>query len=135
MSESHQNGVIGYVAGNARTDADRIGRNGWIVGVFFDGDPTESGRLSRDLEVKYWEFPAGGGQNHNLKTSATVEWSMILSGRVIAALGGDHIELGAGDYVLIHPGTPNNLVDTVLENVVAITIKSPSDPTAKKVIG
>jgi quercetin dioxygenase-like cupin family protein len=121
-----------YVAGALKTDAHRIGRGGWILGVFFADDPKEAIRATDLLEVKYWSFERGGGQTHAPKISETLEWSLILSGKVKALLGGDELILSAGDYVLIHPGTPNNLVAAVLEDTVALTIKAPSNPRAKK---
>jgi quercetin dioxygenase-like cupin family protein len=125
---------VGYVSGNIEADAQRLGRGGWIVGVFFSGDPAESSRASQDLEVKYWSYGRGGGQSHRTKSSTTLEWSLILSGKVRAKLGNESVILNSGDYVLIHPNTPNNLVDEVLEDTVAVTIKSPSNPDAKTVL-
>ena len=123
-----------FVAGNAAQDADRLGRDGWIAGVFFADDETENARTAQDLEVKHWAYPRGGGQCHPPKVATNTEWTMILSGSVLATVGGEHLTLNAGDYVLIHPGTPNNVVQEVLEDTVGITVKSPSDPTAKTVL-
>jgi mannose-6-phosphate isomerase-like protein (cupin superfamily) len=117
------------------TDAERLARGGWLLGVFFGDDPHEGPRATEALEVKYWTATPDGSVDHPTKISETTEWSVILSGRVTARLGADEVELRAGDYVLIHPGTPNNLVATVMEDVAAITVKAPSDPTAKTVVG
>ena len=66
-----------------------------------------------------------------MKISDTTEWTLILAGHTRAVVGGDIVELWGGNYVLIHPGVPNNLVDDVLADTVGITVKSPSDPAAK----
>ena len=50
-------------------------------------------------------------------------------------INGDEVEINAGDYIAIEPGTPNNLVVETLEDSAGITIKAPSDPAAKQVIG
>jgi quercetin dioxygenase-like cupin family protein len=126
--------VSGYVTGSMREDAERLGHGGWVAGVFFADDAAESARATDALEVKYWAYERGGGQSHPDKVSTTLEWSLILSGRVTARLGDEHVELAAGDYALIHPGTPNNMVAEVLEDVTAITVKAPSDPSAKQVL-
>jgi mannose-6-phosphate isomerase-like protein (cupin superfamily) len=124
--------VSGYVTGSLREDAERLGHRGWVAGVFFADDAAEAARATEALEVKYWSYERGGGQSHPAKVGATIEWSLILSGRVVARLGDEHVELGAGDYALIHPGTPNDMVAEVLEDVTAITVKAPSDPSAKR---
>ena len=122
-----------FVTGNASVDADRIGRGGWILGSFFDAR-ADSDRNVEELEVKWWSFQPGEEGSHSTKTSETVEWTMLLSGRVTATLDGEETELAAGDYVLIRPGTVNNVVSQVLEPTTGITVKAPSDPTAKQVL-
>jgi len=134
IDNAEQKQPAGYVCGNMEDDAARLGRGGWIVGVFFSDDPAESARTSEQLEVKYWSFKRGDGASHPTKSSTTLEWSVILSGKVRARLGDKSVVLNSGDYVLIHPNTPNNLVDEVLEDTVAVTIKSPSNPSAKTVL-
>lgn len=124
----------GYVSGNMATDAHRLARRGWIVGVFFSEDPTEAARASEQIEVKYWSFERGGSAAHPMKSSSTIEWTLIIAGKVRAEIGDEHVILSAGDYALIHPGTPNNVVAEVLEDVVGVTIKSPSNPDAKTVL-
>jgi quercetin dioxygenase-like cupin family protein len=124
----------GYVSGSMKEDADRLGRGGWIAGTFFSDDEGEHVRATDVLEVKYWSFSPGGEHSHETKTSDTLEWSAILEGKVRALLGDEEKVLSAGDYVLIHPGTPNNLVLEVLDDVIAVTVKAPSDPSAKKVV-
>jgi quercetin dioxygenase-like cupin family protein len=124
----------GYICGTTKDDAERLGRGGWIVGVFFSEDQTDTVRTSEQIEVKYWSFKRGDGASHKAKLSATIEWSLIISGKVRARLGNESVILKAGDYVLIHPGTPNNLVAEVLEDVEAVTVKSPSNPAAKTVL-
>jgi hypothetical protein len=49
-------------------------------------------------------------------------------------IGVEELILSGGDYVLIHPGTPNNTVLEVLEDARILTVKAPSDPAAKRVI-
>ncbi|MFZ1483889.1 MAG: NUDIX domain-containing protein [Candidatus Saccharimonadales bacterium] len=122
---------MSHYVGNFKNDAEREAAEhwGWIVGKFFPGTP----RLSHDVEIKYWEFPVGV-TDHPKKVSATIEITFILSGKVVAIINDETKELVAGDYVVLQPGTPNNLVSEILEPTTGLTIKAPSDPSAKKVI-
>ncbi len=123
-----------YVVGSMEQDATQIDRGGWIIGSFFPKDGDDGSRNCDALEVKYWSFDPGGADAHGEKVSSTVEWTYLLSGRVRARIGDETVELAGGDYVLIHPGTPNNVVAEVLESTVAITVKAPSRPDAKKLL-
>lgn len=120
-----------HVHGSLSADAKKLGRRGWVIGAFF-GSPDV--RLCADLEVKYGEFLQGTDPKHPAKVSATTEFTYILSGRVRAVVGSDELILSEGDYVLIHPGTPNNTVLEILEDARILTVKAPSDPTAKRVV-
>jgi mannose-6-phosphate isomerase-like protein (cupin superfamily) len=84
-------------------------------------------RRTHLVEVKYWDFHTLGPSGHAGKTSTAFECTLILKGRVRADLGGTLLELGAGDYVVIPPGVPNNTVLEILEPAEGITIKAPSD--------
>lgn len=121
-----------HVRGSLAGDAMAIGRRGWVVGAFFESVDV---RFSRDLEVKYGEFAQGADPGHPAKVSSTTEFTFILSGAVRAVVGSDELILSQGDYVLIHPGTPNNTVLEVLEDAQILTVKAPSDPMAKREIG
>ena len=121
-----------YAVGNLDRDSSTIPREGWLIGAFFE--PAQA-RHTEALEVKFWSFPGGTSPKHPTKVSDTTEWTLVLSGRLRASVGGESLELGPGDYVLIHPGTPNNLVDEVLEPTRGVTVKAPSDPGAKHTVG
>jgi mannose-6-phosphate isomerase-like protein (cupin superfamily) len=116
-----------YYVGNFSTDAragEARGRRRWFVGAMMDeGDH----RRTHLVEVKYWDFHTLGPSGHAGKTSTAFECTLILKGRVRADLGGTLLELGAGDYVVIPPGVPNNTVLEILEPAEGITIKAPSD--------
>ncbi|WP_079614671.1 cupin domain-containing protein, partial [Mycobacteroides abscessus] len=94
-----------HVHGSLPADAKWLGRRGWVIGAFFDSPDI---RLCTDLEVKYGEFLKGVDPKHPAKVSATTEFTYILSGRVRAVVGSDVFILSEGEYVLIHPGAPNN---------------------------
>jgi hypothetical protein len=126
--------VGSYVVGRLASDAQRLDRRGWVVGSFFQQGSDQGERHCSALEVKYWSYPRGGGGSHGVKSSFTTEWSLIMTGRTRALIDDSLVELEGGDYVLIHPGTPNNLVAEVLEDMTAITVKAPSEPTAKTLV-
>lgn len=126
--------MSGFIAGSLSDDAAQLARNGWTVGSFFEKGSEESDRYTESLEVKYWEFASGEGKSHSAKLSATTEWTYIISGELHSEVGDKRVVLGAGDYILIHPGVPNNLVAEVVRDTKAITVKAPSDPAAKKII-
>jgi mannose-6-phosphate isomerase-like protein (cupin superfamily) len=123
-----------YLVGSLSGDSIDLGRGGWLLGSFFDVAGPDAARHVEELEVKYWEFVPGEESVHQLKTSSTIEWSLILRGRTRARIGEADVILGSGDYVLIRPGVPNNLVAEVLVPIAALTIKSPSDPAAKVLV-
>lgn len=124
--------IAGHVRGSFAGDAMEVGRRGWVIGAFFD---VADVRFCRDLEVKYAEFAEGADPGHPAKVSSTTEFTVILSGAVRAVVGSDELILSQGDYVLIHPGTPNNTLLEILEDTQILTVKAPSDPMAKREIG
>jgi len=126
-----EGGEPAAVVGSLAADADTLGRRGWIVGAFFDKHDM---RHCRDLEVKYGQFRQGEDPNHPAKVSSTTEFTMILSGSVRARIGVREVILSQGDYVLIHPEIPNNVVLEVLQDATVLTVKAPSDPGAKRVL-
>lgn len=126
-----EDGEPAVVVGSLAGDSDGLGRRGWIVGAFFDEHDV---RHCLDLEVKYGQFRRGEDPNHPAKVSSTTEFTLILSGAVRAQVGGREVILSQGDYVLIHPEIPNNVVLEVLQDATVLTVKAPSDPTAKRVL-
>ena len=98
----------GYYSGNLRADALNGKTRNWVLGNSeFMKDPL---RQTEQIEVKYWEFNMGEEKKHGAKTSDTIEWTYILKGGTRALIGRNEVILSQGDYVLIHPGTPNNIV-------------------------
>ena len=119
-----------YYLGDFRKDGLDGPNRGWIVGTFIESEP----RKNEEVEIKYWEFKAGEEVGHGTKVSAIIECTFILKGRTRCLVGDDEIELKQGDYIVIQPGTPNNTVVEIIEDAVGLTIKAPSDPTAKKLV-
>ena len=91
-------------------------------------------RKNDDVEIKYWEYSEGETAKSYLKTSTTIECTFILKGSTVCLVDGKEIILAAGDYIVIQPGTPNNTVSKILADTIGLTIKSPSDPSAKKIL-
>ena len=120
-----------YYVGNFREDGLNGPNRGWIVGTFIENAP----RKNEEVEIKYWEFKAGDVVGHGIKTSEIIECTFILKGKTTCLIGDDEIELKQGDYIVIEPGTPNNTVAEILEDAAGLTIKAPSDPSAKKLVG
>lgn len=119
-----------YYTGRYRDDALNGPNRGWIVGTFM----SEESRKSTEVEIKYWEYQAGQETNHPTKVSTTIECTLILQGKTQCEIDDTTTTLQAGDYIVIQPGTPNNVIASILEDCVGITIKAPSDPTAKKIV-
>lgn len=104
------------------------------IGVgLFESLRTRHLEKNEDVEIKYWEFGIGLN-DHPVKESAIIECTFILSGKTRGFIGGNEITLQSGDYVVIQPGTPNNIVAGILEPTAGLTIKAPSDPSAKKAL-
>jgi quercetin dioxygenase-like cupin family protein len=118
-----------FYQGNFRDDA-RKGVNNWVVGAF---DTLQPPRRTELVEIKYWDYKKGE-PNHDPKTSCTIECTLILKGRIRGMVGDGDIELSAGEYVMIAPGTPNALPREVLEDVEGLTIKAPSITVAKHLL-
>ncbi len=116
-----------FQVGNYEDDAKEY--RGWFIGTFINDGP----RKTEDVEIKYWKFP-DGKTDHPEKTSATLECTIVLTGKIIGTVDNEPIELSGGSYIVIQPNTPNNLVERSVGESRSFTIKAPSDPTAKKVI-
>ena len=99
----------------------------WFVGHFMP----EGYRKTKAVGLKYWRFNKGEEASHEPKNGEplSTEFDLILSGRVHGVIAGMDIILSAGEYVIIPPNTPSNLILKVLEEpVIGLTIKAPSDP-------
>ena len=118
-----------YYVGSYRDDGLNDPNHGWIVGRFKDAIP----RKNDNVEIKYWEYGVGM-TDHPLKESSIIECTFILSGKTRASIDGQEIILNTGDYIVIKPGIKNNTVVEILEPTTGLTIKAPSDPSAKKVL-
>lgn len=118
-----------YYTGSYREDGLNGPNAGWLVGRFKDEPPLKNDAV----EIKYWEYKAGPAK-HDTKVSSIIECTFILKGSVEGMIDGKRLTFRAGEYVVIKPGTPNNLVINVLEDVAGLTIKAPSDPNAKTII-
>lgn len=117
---------MSFYVGNYKEDSKDHHR-GWIIGSFMEDRP----RKTDLVEVKYWQV-SEGDTSHPAKTSGTYECTMIIQGHCTALIGDQTHELKAGDYVVIEPNTINNVLHNVNKATIGITIKAPSDPTAKK---
>ena len=119
-----------FYVGDYKSDGLNGPNSGWIVGTFIDSEP----RKNEALEIKYWEYAAGDVVKQYLKTSSIIECTFILKGSTRCLIDDQEIILKGGDYIVIQPGTPNNTVAEIIEDVVGLTIKAPSDPSAKKIV-
>lgn len=90
-------------------------------------------RKNSEVEIKYWERKPGR-TTHPKKTSSTLEITLILEGKIRGQVDNKPITLEAGQYITIKPNIVNNLSEVVVKECKAITVKAPSDPSAKKVI-
>lgn len=125
--ESQQNN---FHIGDYAQEALNGGHKGWFIGKFMEIEPQKTNAV----EIKYWEFEVGS-PNHETKISKTIEVSLILEGEIEGEIDGKQIQLGGGQYVVIKPNTPNGFPKVVHSKVRGLTIKAPSDPSAKKIIG
>ena len=116
---------VGDFKHDARTNCQR----GWLIGKFMSQKPQKVD----DVEIKYWELETGPTGPKTNK-SATFECTFILDGETIGLIGNRETRLVGGQYVVISPGTPNNLVRYVVKRVRGLTVKAPSDPGAKQIL-
>jgi quercetin dioxygenase-like cupin family protein len=102
---------------------------GWLLGSFV----VDHVRKVDELEIKYWEFDQGL-TDHPRKTSDIVEFTTLLEGMVRGEIDEEEILLRAGEYVIIPRGVPNNTVIEAIRPSRGLTVKAPSDPTAKRLV-
>jgi quercetin dioxygenase-like cupin family protein len=118
--------------GNYKKEAEEVTTSpridkGWLFGDFIQHGP----RKTAALELKYWKLDKGQDRSHRAKENGepvATECTLILEGKVRGSIDGQTVYLSAGEYVLIHPRVPSNLVEEVIESVVGMTIKAPSNP-------
>ena len=118
-----------FYVGSYKDDGLNEPNRGWIVGKFKETLP----RKNNDVEIKYWEFDIGI-TDHPSKVSSIIECTFILTGRIKGVIDGKQMILSAGEYIVIQPGIPNNLVTEIIQPASGLTIKAPSDPLAKQVL-
>jgi mannose-6-phosphate isomerase-like protein (cupin superfamily) len=117
-----------FYTGSYRKDGLEGPNRGWILGEFMADTP----RKNSAVEIKYWEFTKDEAINHIAKVSSIIECTLILKGSVKGLIDGKEVTLKEGDYFVVEPGVPNNVPTEVIENCAGLTVKAPSDPTAKK---
>lgn len=113
-----------YYFGNYEKDS--LDHHGWFVGVFM-----EDIRKTNLFEIKYFDRTL---PKHSAKISETFELTFIIQGKMSGMIDGKQISISAGNYIVIPPGIPNNLAIELSPDLKGFTIKSPSDPSAKKII-
>lgn len=118
-----------YYVGNLKNDSLNGNHHGWFVGTFMEHTPQKTTKV----EIKYWEFKKGK-TTHPTKVSSTLEVTIILTGQIKAIIDNKRMVLKEGQYAVITPGTMNNLAYEIIQKSSGLTIKAPSDPSAKKVI-
>ena len=127
-----------FYKGDYKKDAERETKNPrkdkfWIVGHFM---PTQDPRKTQDMGIKYWRFSKGEEGNHKPKERGeqrSTECTLILEGAVCGSVNGETITLLKGEYVIINPETPSNLIEKVLESpAIGLTIKAPNVPSGDR---
>jgi len=96
--------------------------NGWFLGCLM-----KSGLRKTDkIEFKYWEFKKGKNPENKASSHELPEHSIILKGKMNGEIGGQKIELEAGDYIIIGAGISHKYPIDIYEDVEAFTFKAPS---------
>lgn len=100
----------------------------WLFGNLFQFNEEDPEKTDY-FEIKYWVFTKAENSDHKLKVQRNAtEYTFIIKGEIIGRVENEKVHLKTGDYIIIKPGTVNNLVEKVLENAIGITIKAPSIP-------
>lgn len=125
----------GYHLGSLKGDSElsyKSSENHWVIGNFpkFDELPD---RKTKALEIKFVELKHGQVHHEKIQRTAT-EFTYVVRGKLSGWVGKEHnkVEVSEGDYIVIHPGTPNNIAETFIDRSQVLTVKVPSDPEDKK---
>ena len=111
-----------YYIGDLKYDAKNCGHRGWVVGSFMEEDT-----------VRKIEF-LPGEINHPTKISSIIEVTIIIEGDMSGRIEDKEITLKKGEYIVIKPGTVNNIAQKTASGVKGLTVKAPSDVSAKKIV-
>ena len=119
-----------YYIGDLKYDAKNCGHRGWVVGSFMEEDTV---RKNEAVEILYFEF-LPGEINHPTKISSIIEVTIIIEGDMSGRIEDKEITLKKGEYIVIKPGTVNNIAQKTASGVKGLTVKAPSDVSAKKIV-
>ena len=102
------------------------GAKGWLIGAFLDKDhPCSTGALEVSRKVM---GPETKEKKHNHKV-ATEFW-IVIQGSVNIIIDDHPLELKTGEYLLVNPGTPTEIL-WAKKGTVVIVAKAPSITTDK----
>ena len=107
--------------GNAAEDGSAT--RGWLVGHFID--PSEGVRASKDVEVKWFNHPAGDKRVEWTSDDQRTTLVLLVQGHFRVDLTEGPAELSRqGDYVMWGPGIDHSW--EAIEDSVVMTVRWPS---------
>ena len=114
---------MSYYMGLVETPA---GKKGWLMGAFLEKNhPCFSGIV----EVAWKELGPGTIDPKHIHKLA-IEISVIIKGSQIVIVDGQHLTLKSGEYIIVSPFTPVEVLNAE-EGTVVLVIKAPSIPGDK----
>ena len=111
-----------FYIGKYKKDAKKT--NGWFLGHSIN----DGIRKTDKIQLKYWGFKKGKNMENKALTHKLSEYSIILKGKIDGEIGGQKIELEAGDYIIVGAGVPHKYPINIYEDVEAFTFRAPSIP-------
>jgi hypothetical protein len=108
---------------SGRAPRDGADYGGWLVGHF--RPPAKGPRSTRDLEVKWFEHPAGDRRAAPVTAETRTTLVLLVDGRFRLRLGADEVVLAErGDYAVWGPGVGHTW--EAEERSTVITVRWPS---------
>ncbi len=98
--------------------------NGWFLGHSMEKEL----RKTDKVEFKYWEMKKGKNLENKALSHELPEYTIVLKGKMDGEIGGQKIELEAGDYIIVGAGIPHKYPINIYEDIEAFTFKALSIP-------
>ena len=114
---------MSYYVGSVEQPA---GREGWLIGAFLEKNHS---CFSEAVEIAWKELGTDARDPKHIHKLA-IEISVIIRGSLVETVDGQHLVLKSGNYIIVHPFTPVEVLGAE-EGTIVLVIKASSLPGDK----